>query len=133
VVALDPGSVRIGVAVCDSGRAVAFPRPPVPAGGDEVARCADVAREESATVVVVGHPLQLDGAAGPAAARADELARRLREVLLPDEIEVVLHDERLTTVTASGRLREAGLDARGARSRVDSASATVLLESWLVS
>jgi putative Holliday junction resolvase len=44
---------------------------------------------------------------------------------------VELVDERLTTIEAAGRLREQGLDSRAARSRVDSAAAAVLLQSWL--
>jgi RNase H-fold protein (predicted Holliday junction resolvase) len=44
---------------------------------------------------------------------------------------VELVDERLTTVEAGRRLREQGLSAREARARIDSASAAVLLQSWL--
>jgi putative Holliday junction resolvase len=130
-VAFDPGTVRIGVAVSDSGRTLAFPRTAIPAGPDEAARCAAVVREEGAALVVVGHPVRLDGGAGAAARLADLLAASLREVLAPNGIDVVLHDERLTTVTASNRLRDAGFDARAGRDRVDGAAAVVLLESWL--
>lgn len=131
VVALDPGSARIGVAVSDSDRHLAFPRPPVEAGDDEVGRCAAVVREEGAAQVVVGHPLRLDGTEGPAADRAEALATSLRAALLDDGVGVELFDERLTTVTATSRLREAGVGARDARRRVDGAAAVVLLEAWL--
>ena len=47
--------------------------------------------------------------------------------------EILLHDERLTTVEASQALSAAGRDQRAQRSLVDSAAATVLLESWLAS
>lgn len=133
VVALDPGTARIGVAVSDSDRRLAFPRPPLEAGPGEAERCAALAREESASLVVVGHPLRLDGSEGTAAAHADQLAVALRAALEPDDVTVVLHDERLTTVTATSRLLEAGHGARSARGRVDGAAAVVLLESWLSS
>jgi putative Holliday junction resolvase len=133
VVALDPGSARIGVAVSDSDRRLAFPRAPLEAGPGEEERCAALVRDESARLVVVGHPLRLDGSVGPAAAHADALAVALRAALEVDDVEVVLHDERLTTVTATSRLREAGHGARTARGRVDGAAAVVLLESWLSS
>jgi putative holliday junction resolvase len=133
VVALDPGSARIGVAVSDSGRHLAFPRAPIVAGPGEAVRCAALVREESARLVVVGHPLRLDGSEGPAAAHADALAVAIRAALEVDGVEVVLHDERLTTVTAASRLREAGHGARASRGRVDGAAAVVLLESWLSS
>lgn len=133
VVALDPGSVRIGVAVCDSERRLAVPRPPIEAGPEEVGRCRAVAIEESARVVVVGHPVHLDGTDGTAARRAASLASALRDALEPHGVAVELHDERLTTVTATARLREAGRDARTSKSHVDGAAAVVLLESWLES
>jgi putative Holliday junction resolvase len=131
VVALDPGSARIGVAVSDSDRQLAFPRAPIAAGLDEVDRCVAAVREEGATLVVVGHPLRLDGTEGPAADRAAAMASTLREALGADGVDVVLHDERLTTVTATARLREAGMAPRDVRGRVDGAAAVVLLESWL--
>jgi putative Holliday junction resolvase len=129
VVAFDPGTARIGVAVCDADRTMAFPRDSVPSGVDTVARCASIVREESAGVVVVGLPLHLDGTEGTSAAFARELASALAGAL--DEVEVVMHDERMTTLTASSRLRDAGVDERAARRRLDGAAAVVLLESWL--
>lgn len=131
VLALDHGAVRIGVAVCDSRRAVAVPLASVPASLDAAVRCAAIAKEESAVTVVVGLPLKLDGSAGEAATKAVHFADDIRRSLGLDAIEVVLFDERLTTTTASARLREAGLSARSARGRIDSAAAVVLLEAWL--
>ena len=131
VLALDPGEVRIGVAVCDSERVMAVPLAAVPAYPEASTRCADLAREESAVAVVVGLPLRLDGTPGDAASRAGAFADELRRVLDPDGIEVLVFDERLTTVTASARLKDAGVTTRSARGRVDSAAAVVLLEAWL--
>ena len=132
VVALDPGSVRIGVAVCDSERRLAVPRPPIEAGRREVgALRGGRPRGGAPVVVVVGHPLHLDGTDGTAARARPALASALRDALEPDGVEVELHDERLTTVTATARLREAGRDARTSKSDVDGAAAVVLLESWL--
>ncbi len=130
VVALDPGSVRVGVAVCDEARTMAFPRGAIPSGPDTVRRLAALVREEGAGVVVVGLPVRLDGAEGPEAVAARELASALTTAL-EGLAEVVLHDERLTTVTAEQRLREAGRRGRSAREVVDAAAAVVLLESWL--
>lgn len=129
VVAFDPGSTRIGVAVCDAARTMAFPRDPVPAGDGSVARCAALVADEGASTVVVGLPLSLDGSAGPAALGATALAEALRAEL--PGVDVVVHDERLTTVTATQRLRDAGGTSRGSRQRLDGAAAVVLLESWL--
>jgi putative holliday junction resolvase len=130
--AVDLGSRRVGLAVSDRSGLLAFPYSTFERAGDPAADAAEIGRaleETGATTVVVGLPLSLDGSLGPAAtgaqAWAAELAERLRGV------EVVLFDERLTTVTATAGLAAAGRRGRSARGRVDSAAATVLLQSWL--
>jgi len=110
---------------------MAVPLASIPAEPVGAARCAEVARDESVVAVVVGLPLRLDGTTGDAAVRAKVFADDLRRELAADGVEVALFDERLTTVTAAARLRDAGVPARSARSRVDSAAAVVLLEAWL--
>lgn len=131
VLALDPGTVRIGVAVSDSARTMAFPRDAVPAGPAEVATCAALARELGATRVIVGLALTMAGARGPAATHGERLAEGLRAALAADGVDVELCDERLTTVTAQRRLFEAGRTARASRAVVDGAAAVVLLDSWM--
>jgi putative Holliday junction resolvase len=70
----------------------------------------------------------MSGAAGEAAALATRFAEALRGVLgLP----VHLQDERLSTVEAERRLREAGRSARARREVVDEHAAVVILQAWL--
>jgi putative Holliday junction resolvase len=128
VLALDPGSRRVGVAVSDSAGALAFPRDALAAGEDLPAQVADLVEAEGATLVVVGRPVSLEGRQTDSTRAADELAALLREAL---SVDVVAHDERLTTVSASRGLAEAGHRAKSARTRVDSAAAVVLLQSYL--
>jgi putative Holliday junction resolvase len=80
-------------------------------------------------VVVVGLPLSLDGSEGAAAQSARAEAEELAAAL--PGIRVETFDERLTTVTATGQLREAGKRGTAQRRSVDSAAATVLLQAWL--
>lgn len=128
VLGLDPGSTRVGVSVSDSQRTMAFPRPALVAGGGLVAQIATLVADEEATLVVVGLPRSLDGSDGPSARSARQLAAELTEVL---GVDVELFDERLTTVQAANALRAAGQSGRQARTSIDSAAATVLLEAWM--
>jgi putative Holliday junction resolvase len=131
-VAVDLGSRRIGIAVCNSEGSRAFPRDVIERSGDPAADLAAIARtveEAGATTVVVGLPLSLDGTDGPAARSARTEADALGAVL--KGAQVVLFDERLTTVSAHAALAQAGRRGRAARSVVDSAAASVLLQSWL--
>ena len=128
-IGLDVGSVRIGVAVCDPDGIVATPAEALPAGAEAVAEVARLARAHAAIEVVVGLPLHLSGGAGASADLARAFAADLAAAVAP--VRVALLDERLSTVQAQRRLREAGRPARAQRSAVDSASAAVILHHAL--
>lgn len=131
---VDLGARRVGVAVSDSARLVATPRRTLVRTGDagrDRRALVDLAVDEEAVVVVVGHPLSLDGSRGPAARRAEEEAAALAPLLAEHDIALELHDERLTTVTAHRQLAAGGRRGRDHRSVVDQTAASVLLGSWL--
>ena len=133
-VAIDLGERRIGVAVCDSARTLASPRTTVNRTGDrqrDLVTLVGLALEEEATVVVVGHPLSLDGSRGKAAAAAEDEAAALGEALASHGVAVELFDERLTTVTAERSLRAGGRGGRERRKVIDRSAAAVLLQAWI--
>jgi len=125
---VDPGRVRVGVAVCDPTGLLATPLVTLPRSGS-IEALARLVEETSAVDVIVGLPRSLSGAAGPAEVEtrqfADELAARVAPV------PVHLTDERFTTAIATRTL--SGLGVRGKRQRavVDQAAAVVILQSWL--
>jgi len=99
--------------------------------GDRAADHRAIARlvaEEEAEIVVVGLPLSLHGGSGPAAQAArTEMAAMASVVGVP----VVSHDERFTTRTALGALREGGVTRARSRAVVDKVAAAVMLQAWL--
>lgn len=129
VLGLDPGTKRIGVAVGVSG--VAGPLTVVQRSrsrDDDLRRIAALVVEEEAELVVIGLPIGLDGREGPAARAARSLAASLARFT---DVPIVLHDERLTTVTADRVLLDAGLRAPERRQVVDKVAAAVMLQSYL--
>ena len=128
VLAVDVGTVRVGVAASDPDRILASPVETVPAPGH--ARVAEIVREREAVLVVVGLPRSMSGAARSASA---DMARDWTDRLLPlvEPVAVRLVDERLTTVAAAASLRAAGRTSRQSRSVVDQAAAVALLQSVL--
>jgi putative holliday junction resolvase len=131
---VDLGARRIGIAVSDSAGTLATPRGTIHRSGDTARdrqALADLVREEEAVVVVVGHPLSLDGTRGPAARAAEEEAAALEGLLAPDGVRVELFDERLTTVSAHQALRAGGTRSRDQRAVVDRTAAAVMLMAWL--
>ncbi len=132
--AVDIGSVRIGVARSDPGGVLATPLAVLPSGPGakaELARAelARLAAGQGAIEVIVGLPTSLSGREGAAATGAREFAADLARRLAP--IPVRLLDERFTTTEAHDALRRGGKDARARRQVVDAAAAAVLLQAAL--
>jgi putative Holliday junction resolvase len=107
---------------------LAHPRPPL--GGTNARAAIEalrrIADDDGIERFLVGLPLEMRGAEGPAAARARDFAQKLAD---GTGRPVELVDERLSTVEAKRRLRE-GQGTRG-REAVDGAAAAVLLQAWL--
>lgn len=127
VLAFDPGSKRIGVAVSDALRIVATPVGIIDADDpwDEIA---GLIEEYSPEVVVVGLPISLDGSEGPAAARARSFGEEL-EHRHGRPVEYV--DERYTTQTAEAALIEGRVRRRDRKQAVDKVAAAVILRHYL--
>ncbi len=131
VIGVDLGSRRIGVAASDDAQRLAVPVTRVDRRGDLAADRRALARlvaEYEAVGMVVGLPRSLSGALGPAARAATDEIDELRAVV---GVAVDTVDERLTTVTASSGLRQAGRKAGGQRAVIDQAAAAELLQTWL--
>jgi putative holliday junction resolvase len=127
--AVDVGSVRVGVARSDPGGLLATPLTVVTAGRGELDALAKLAAGAGAIEVIVGLPTSLSGREGAAAAAARSFAADLARRVAP--IPVRLVDERFTTTEAHDALRRSGKDARARRGIVDSAAAAVLLQAAL--
>lgn len=126
---LDPGDARIGVARSDPSGFLATPVETVARGAGDLDRIVAILAEEDAVELVVGLPRSLSGGEGPAAAKVREFASALARRVAP--VPVRLCDERLTTVTAEGMLRERGHKGSKRRAVVDQAAAVVILQQAL--
>jgi putative Holliday junction resolvase len=91
-------------------------------------RVLEVAAEQGVRLMLVGIPFTLSGQRGSQARAVDEFRRLLaKKSALP----VATYDERLSTVEAARALRSAGVKPSRDRARLDSASAAVVLQSYL--
>jgi putative holliday junction resolvase len=129
VLGIDPGEVRVGVAVSDELGMLAHPLETIDASRlDPCERIAELASQKQAIAIVVGVPRNMDGSFGPAAEKARALIESLRRRV---DCKVLPWDERLTTVSAQRAMREAGRKAKNQRSVIDQAAAQILLQSWI--
>jgi putative holliday junction resolvase len=127
---VDYGQVRIGLAVSDPDRKIAFPLTTYARRGrdHEVEDFRQLVEREGIERLVVGLPVHLDGREGTKAAEARAFGTWLHEVTgLP----VVFWDERFTTVEAEGHLWTAGLTHKQRKKRRDQVAAQILLQSYL--
>jgi len=135
ILAIDPGTKRIGLAASDELHLTIRALPVLEATGlaQSAERLAKLIREENFQKVLVGHPLNMDGSVGAAAESAEKIAAAIRSELgkLKHACEVLLWDERLTSFEAEQRLRERGLAKAKAKAFLDSIAAEVLLEDYL--
>lgn len=127
--AVDVGSVRIGVARSDASGTLAVPEVTLDARKVWLERLADLVGEYEPLEIIVGLPVSLDGREHAAAQRAREMAAEIAARV--PEIPLRLVDERLTTVAASTQLRDAGVSTRKGRAVVDQAAAVIMLQETL--
>ncbi|MHA3683247.1 Holliday junction resolvase RuvX [Leucobacter sp. HY1908] len=131
---IDVGKARVGVARCDPHAMLATPVETVPRdlGGDaDLIRIEQIATELGAMETVVGLPLNMRGERTLSTDDAVEFAERLAVRLAPAGITVRLVDERLSTVSAQGQLRQAGKKTKQSRGIIDQAAAVVILQHAL--
>ncbi|MGA0078115.1 MAG: Holliday junction resolvase RuvX [Candidatus Nanopelagicales bacterium] len=128
-IAVDFGTVRVGVAKSDPAGKIALPLTTIT--GDELAveKLVQLTTNEAAQVVYVGLPLNLKGQVTQSAKKALSFAEELSRKIAP--IPVLMIDERFTSTTATKQLQDAGLTSRQSRGLVDQVSALGLLEQAL--
>ncbi len=129
VLGVDFGGKRIGLAVGESEYGVTTARPNLAASGTLAKDAEAIARkaaEEGAEAVVVGLPVEPDGAEGRMARICRQLADRLRE----RGVEVNMVDERMTSAEAESDLAAAGMKGSVRKRTIDGEAARRILERW---
>ena len=127
---IDLGQARTGVCVSDlsgflAGRSITIPE------HNRQRLLAAICREieaEKPERIVLGLPLNMNGTEGPKAAECRAFAAQLQEAC---GLEVVLWDERCSSVTANRILSDAGKKRGKQRARVDAVAAQVILQGYL--
>lgn len=129
LLAIDPGTKRVGVAVTDPDQMIATPLKTIERTSWKklLSDIKETVSEFDAVAVVVGLPLGFDGDEIPMTAEASDIARKLT---LSVNIPVFMQDERVSSYEARGRLWQAGRST-DIRSEVDAEAASVILSDFL--
>ncbi|MFI3248688.1 MAG: Holliday junction resolvase RuvX [Rikenellaceae bacterium] len=132
ILAIDYGTKRTGIAVSDPLRIIAGGLETVPTH-ELLKWLATYFQKSDVSTIVVGKPTQMSGEPSQTWAKIEPLVAKLRK-LYPAK-EVVLHDERFTSVLAQRTILESGIGkmARRDKALVDKVSATIILQSYMES
>ncbi len=129
ILALDHGTVRIGVAISDDMLMIAQPEPYVPAEPPEAIETYIHQKwQGQLKLILVGMPRNMDGSYGPAAEKVRAFVQRLQEKV---DVPIRTWDERLTSAQANRVMIEADVRRDKRKQKVDSMSAAILLQSYL--
>ena len=130
IIALDIGTVRIGVATSDIMEIIAsayevYRRKSLDV---DVKHIAELVNNLNAGLVVIGLPLKMDGTEGQSVQMAKSFGEELSKLV---SVPICYQDERLSTVSAERILIESGMRREKRKDKIDSLAATIILQTFL--
>lgn len=133
IMGLDYGSVTVGVAISDAllltAQGIEVIRRKQPDKlRQTLARIEELAKEYEVECIVLGYPKNMNNTIGERAEKSEEFAEMLRR---RTGLEVVLWDERLTTVAAHQALIEGDVRREDRAKVVDKVAAVFILQGYL--
>ncbi len=130
ILALDIGTVRIGIATSDIMEIIAsayevYRRKNLKTDTEHIAK---IVSDLSVGEIVIGLPLKMDGSEGQSVEMAREFGDELAKLV---SVPINYQDERLSTVTAQKILIESGMRREKRKDKVDAIAATIILQTYL--
>ena len=127
---LDPGTKTLGLAISDGTRLIASPlvtlkRTKFKVNGLELLQ---VFHDNTASALVVGLPLNMDGSEGPRAQGVRDLVTNLLRL---EDIPVFFQDERMSSQAVERGMLEADMSRKRRAEEIDRAAAAYILQGVL--
>ena len=130
IMAVDYGDTRTGVAVSDvTGAIVGETWVITEKSQRKVAEAVSAeAEKRGAARIVIGLPKNMNGTLGPRAEKSQAFAELVKQLCGCD---VILWDERMTTVSAQRILSDVGKFGKKRKNTIDAVAASLILEGYL--
>ena len=127
---IDLGTVRTGISLCDKDEILAYPFCVIEETDSEKLsnRIVEICKKNNVERILIGYPKNMDGSVGESALRSESFKKLLSKYF---DKEIILWDERLTTVCSQKNFRSLNINSRKQKKIIDKASATVLLQSYI--
>jgi putative Holliday junction resolvase len=130
-IAFDYGDVRTGVALCDADGILASPLCVLETKSKKfLSDISSILSEHEPIRIFIGKPLNMSGSTGESAEKVDAFVEQIQSITT---LPIQLVDERLSTVSAQKKLKEAGVSSRDSKSLIDAMAAVAILEQGLLS
>ena len=126
---LDLGSKTIGISISDDTKTIATTYQTLRYNSEEhaVLELKKIIEEENIEKVILGFPRNMNYSIGPKGEKTLEFKKKLESL----NVNVIVQDERLSTVEATNYLVEANLSRKKRKKVVDAVAANIILQSYL--
>lgn len=131
LLAIDYGTVRVGIAISDPTGLIARGLETIPRPGDNapvIARILEIIREYEIGTIVLGMPLRTDNKPGE---KEKEVKQFSRELQVASGLRPIFQDERYTTVEALELMQEMGIRRDKNKAILDQIAAEIILQNYL--
>lgn len=130
ILGIDYGDARMGVAISDPTGFLAGGLCCVKVTGvkSAIREAVRLALENEVSLIVVGLPVNMNGTEGD---RAEKVRYFAQEVSAQSGVEIVLVDERRSTILAAGYMNETGTHGKKRKENIDTLSAQIILQTYL--
>ena len=127
---MDLGTKTLGLAISDKQGIIASPYKLIrfKAIEDAVKEVIDITQKEKIEVLVLGLPKNMNNTLGQRASITLEFKNKLEKEL---GIEVIMEDERLTSVISNNVLIQASMSRKKRKKKVDGMASVIILQSYL--
>ncbi len=131
IIGIDYGDARVGIAVSDP---LGFTAQGIETVSNKVyakmlERVVEIIKSYNADKIVIGLPKNMNGTLGPRGEISQKFADELKEYF--PETEIILWDERLSTVQAAGVLNVTNTRGKDRKNVIDTVAASIILQSYL--
>ncbi len=132
ILGLDIGDKRTGVAISNDVSSICTPLNYIPSQDINyfLKDLYNLIIEKKINKIIIGLPKLLSGKEGERAKYSRYISKKIKEK--NKNLEIVLWDERLTSKQAEKYLLESGVEKNKIKEKIDSASAVIILESYIL-
>ena len=130
VLAIDYGTVRVGIAISDPMRIIATPFRTIQleSNAQVIREIQEIIKEQGVKKIVIGLPLNLSGEDTIQTGKTRDFCALLKESV---DLPVSWQDERFTSKESEAEIRKMGLSPKQGRKIVDQIAASLILRSYL--